>query len=99
MTLEVLEFLQKNWSWMAGVGAIIISIVSVVIVKIKALERGVQALLRAQMITYYQQYRDKGVTMDVRQSFENCWQWYEKLGKNGMMSDIHTQFMRLPINE
>ena len=97
--MEVVEFLQKNWTWMSGALALIISVVSVVVVKIKALEKGVQALLRAQMITYYQQYRDKGVTMDVRQSFENCWTWYEKLGKNGMMQDIHQKFMRLNITE
>jgi hypothetical protein len=35
----------------------------------------------------------------VRQSFENCWESYEKLGKNGVMQDIHQKFMRLEINE
>lgn len=96
---EVIVFLQKNWGWISGLGAVVIGVMSVVIARIKALERGVQALLRAQMITYYQQYKDTGVTLYIRQSFENCWTQYEKLGKNGMMSDIHTKFMDLKINE
>lgn len=95
---DVLLFLQKNWTWMTGAGALIVGLISIVVSRIKALERGVQALLRAQMITYYTQYQPKGkTTMYVRQSFENCWTQYEKLGKNGMMSDIHTKFMRLDI--
>ena len=97
--LEVIEFLQKNWSWLAGVGGLLIGGLSIIIAKVRALERGVQAMLRAQMITYYQQYKDSGVTMYVRQSFENCWESYEKLGKNGVMQDIHQKFMRLEINE
>lgn len=97
--MTVLEFLQKNWSWMSGAAALIIGVISVIVVKIKALERGVQALLRAQMITYYQQYKDTGCTLYIRQSFENCWEQYEKLGKNGMMQDIHKKFMDIKITE
>ena len=97
--MTVIEFIQKNWSWMSGAAALIIGVISVVVVKVKALEKGVQALLRAQMITYYQQYKDSGVTLYIKQSFENCWEQYEKLGKNGMMQDIHKQFMELKIVE
>ena len=95
---EFLLFMQKNWTWMTGAAALIVGVVSIVVVKVKALEKGVQALLRAQMITYYTQYQSAGkTTLYVRQSFENCWEQYEKLGKNGMMSDIHTKFMHLDI--
>lgn len=97
---EVLLFLQKNWSWMTGAAAIIISVVTTIIVRVKALEKGVQALLRAQMISYYTQYQPTGkTTLYVRQSFENCWTQYEKLGKNGFMNDIHSKFMHLEIDE
>jgi hypothetical protein len=96
---EVIVFLQKNWSWIAGVGGLFIAGISVIVVKVRALERGVQAMLRAQMITYYQTYKDSGVTLYVRQSFENCWESYEKLGKNGVMQDIHARFMRLDVTE
>ena len=95
---EFLLFMQKNWTWMTGAAALIVGVVSIVVVKVKALEKGVQALLRAQMITYYTQYQSAGkTTLYVRQSFENCWEQYEKLGKNGMMSDIHTKFMQFDI--
>ena len=97
--MPFLEFMRLNWQWMSGAGALVIGFITFVIARIIALEKGVQALLRAQMITYYQQYKDTGVTLYIRQSFENCWVQYEKLGKNGMMHDIHDKFMNIKINE
>ena len=66
----------------------------------KALELGVQALLRAEMIEQYEKYKAKGAApLYARDNYENMWVQYESLGANGIMSDIHNKFMNLPVDE
>ena len=61
---------------------------------------GIQALLRAQMISEFNHWSDKGYCpIWARQNFENLWVQYEVLGENGVMSDIHKKFLDLPIKE
>lgn len=62
-----------------------------------ALELGVQALLRAEMIEQYEKYKDRGhCPIYAKENFENMWVQYESLGANGVMCDIHNKFMSLP---
>lgn len=62
-----------------------------------ALKKGIQALLRAQMINDYNKWTSKGYApIYARENFENCWKQYETLGENGVMNDIHTKFLALP---
>lgn len=63
-----------------------------------ALELGVQAMLRSQMISDYNEwYVNKGYApIWAKQNFENVWVQYEALGKNGVMDGIHKEFMSLP---
>ena len=63
----------------------------------KAVERGVQALLRAQMVADYNRYEEKGwAPIYARENFENCWTQYHALGANGVMDDLHSKFLALP---
>lgn len=63
----------------------------------KALELGVQALLRAEMIEQYEKYKDRQhCPIYAKENFENMWLQYESLGANGVMTDIHNKFMSLP---
>lgn len=63
----------------------------------KALELGVQALLRAEMIEQYEKYRERmHCPIYAKENFENMWLQYESLGANGVMSEIHGKFMSLP---
>jgi hypothetical protein len=63
----------------------------------KAFRSGMQALLRAQMITDYNKWMEKGYApIYARENFENCWKQYHSLGANGVMDDIHQKFMTLP---
>ncbi len=63
----------------------------------KALELGVQALLRAEMIEQYEKYRErKHYPIYAKENFENMWVQYESLGANGVMAEIHNKFMALP---
>lgn len=63
----------------------------------KALKKGIQALLRAQMISEYNKWSERGhAPIYARENFENCWAQYHALGVNGVMDDIHVKFFRLP---
>lgn len=68
--------------------------------KSQAAMLGIQALLRAQMISDYNHYREKGFApIYARDNFENCWKHYHSLGANGVMDDIHEKFLKLPTDE
>lgn len=59
-----------------------------------ALKKGVQAMLRSQMIDMYNQYKEeKKVPIYVKDNFENVWNAYHNLGANGVMDGIHEEFM------
>ena len=81
----------------AVLGGAIVAILKVVFAQIKAVKKGVQALLRAQLIADYNKYTDLGYApIYARQNFENCWSNYHGLGENGVMDDIHQKFLQLP---
>lgn len=64
---------------------------------IEALMKGVQAVLRAQMIRDYNYYKEKSYApIYAKDNFQNCWEQYEALGANGVMCRIHEEFMGLP---
>lgn len=66
---------------------------------VRAIKLGVQAVLRAQMISDYNHYVEKGFApIYARENFQNCWDQYEALGANGVMNDIYFKFMALPTN-
>ena len=62
-----------------------------------AIEKGLQALLRSQMINDYNHYKDKGFApIYAKDNFENVWKQYHNLGVNAVMDSIHEEFMSLP---
>lgn len=95
-----MTFMKDNWGWIVSFVTILGGILVYVYRHIRALQRGVQALLRAQMVDNYQHYHGKGYApLYARESFENLWRNYEALGANGVFSDIHNKFMALPTHE
>lgn len=63
----------------------------------EAIKKGIQAMLRAQMISEWNKWSEKGYApIYARQNFENCWEQYHTLGANGVMDDIHVRFFQLP---
>lgn len=100
------EWITRFWlEWIFGICiAILTGLWRSVSVKLKkaradndAIKAGVQALLRAQMISDYNHYLEKGYApIYAKQNFENCWVQYENLGENGVIQDIHQRFMQLP---
>ena len=77
--------------------AMLISVIVGQFRAVKALKRGVQALLRAQMINDYNKWSERSYApLYARQNFENLWVQYEALGENGVMADLHDKFLKLP---
>lgn len=92
--------MHDNWGWIVSFVGIIGGLVIYVYTYLKALKEGVQALLRAQMINYFNLYSQQGYApIYARESFENLWVQYERLGKNGVMRDIHDRFLALPTRD
>ena len=86
-----------QWLCLLGVPAILAAIVKYLLSQIKGVRLGVQALLRAQMISDYNKWEDRGYApIYARQNFENCWKQYHALGANGVMDDLHAKFLALP---
>lgn len=86
-----------EWLVLLGVPAIIASVFKIVFNNIKGVKLGVQALLRAQMISDYNKWSDRGYApIYARQNFQNCWTQYHSLGANGVMDDIYIKFLALP---
>lgn len=66
----------------------------------KALEMGVQALLRDRMLHSYNKYTELGYSpVYAKENFENLYQQYHGLGGNGVMTQLHVEFMELPSNK
>ena len=97
-----------NWLSLFGIPSIILMIltgaIGAVHTKLKeqrketgALKLGIQALLRAQMVSDYNKWSEKGYApIYARENFENVWQQYHSLGANGVMDDLHNKFLALP---
>lgn len=83
----------------AAINGAVIALYKAEVAKNKATRLGVKALLRAQMITAYNEHYEKlkYAPLYVKENFQNCWiQYHEIKGPNGVMDDIHDKFMRLP---
>jgi hypothetical protein len=87
-----------QWLCLFSVPALLATVFKILFLRIKAIRKGLQALLRAQLITDYNKWEEKGYApIYARQNFQNCWEQYHALGANGVMDDIHDRFMSLPI--
>lgn len=66
--------------------------------KSKAIENGVQALLRNELIKNFREYKIKGeATLLDKENMEHMFTEYFNLGGNGMMEEIHDEFLAIPI--
>ena len=94
-----------NWLALFSIPTLIVSLWTHLIRRIKhsdeqtrALQKGVQALLRERLIHSYRKFFKLGfVDYNDRLNVENMYQQYHSLGENGVMDDMHLRFMNLPI--
>lgn len=70
------------------------------IVRQKALENGMCALLRAEMIRSGEKYLKKGYcTIYAKDAYDKEYKAYHDLGGNGTMTELHERVMNLPTIE
>lgn len=68
--------------------------------KTKAVRLGVQALLRDRMIQAYRFWSEKGYApIEEKDNFENMYKQYHSLGENGVMDEVHREFLKLPTEQ
>ena len=66
--------------------------------KEQAIERGVQALLRNELIRRYREYEVKGeITILDKENMEHLFDEYKNLGGNGTVAQMYEEMMNLPI--
>lgn len=65
--------------------------------KTESVRLGVQALLRDRLIHEYNKALDlKYAPIYAKDNFENMWKQYHNLGQNGVMDEIHSEYMSFP---
>ena len=83
-----------------SVTAYFVSVVKKNQVDQEAVKKGVQALLRAQMIRDYNEYSTKGYApIYAKENFENIYKNYHTLGGNGVMQELYANFIELPTDK
>lgn len=66
--------------------------------KNKAIENGVQALLRNELIRGYREYETKGeMSIIDKENIEHLFNEYKNLGGNGTVEQMYEELLTLPI--
>ncbi len=93
-----------QWLCFLGIDAIIGATVTWIVAMVKkeksdrkTMKLALQAILRRDLIDDYNKWKERGYApIYVKQSFENCWIQYHKLGANGVIDGIREEFLELP---
>ena len=92
--IELMDFCTKHWHLLvAFVGAF-----SYLCVQVRAMRRGLRALLRADLIRLYNKYHDDlgYCPLYVKQSIEDEYRQYHALKGNGVGTNMYEGLMALP---
>ena len=82
----------------AGIPALLLGVIITSWIQIRAVKKGVQALLRDRLIQGYKFYRGQGwADEDDRSNLENVYVQYHALGANGVMDNLRSKFLDLPL--
>lgn len=91
-----------------GIPSIISFIIQTIITKIQekrnakkdndsCLKKGVQALLRNNLLNQHDTYIKKGyISIADKENYDNMYKCYHDLGKNGVMDNCYKEIMSLP---
>ncbi len=87
-----------QWLCLLSVPALLLAGLKYLLNQIEGVRMGVKALLRANMISEYETWHERGFApLYAKQNFENLWVQYHAIkGPNGVMDDLHTKFLALP---
>jgi hypothetical protein len=68
-----------------------------IIRRVRALDYGIQAVLRDRLRYLYKSYQKQGfIDLDDREDWENMYKQYHALGQNGVMDDVRKKLLELP---
>lgn len=92
--IEVLEFVSENWKLLSA----ICSVLGIMYFRISAMQKGVRALLRADLIRLYNKYHDDlgYCPLYVKEALEEEYRQYHTLGGNGVGTKMYEALMELP---
>ena len=80
-----------------SIPTLLVTLIIYVRTQIRAIKKGVQALLRAPLLSEWNYSSDKGhAPIYARDNYENVYQQYHSLGANGVMDDLRKKFLELP---
>ncbi len=66
----------------------------------KAVENGLQSLLRNQIIEYHDKYTERGYCpIYAKEAARRCYESYHALGGNGVITKLYNDIMALPEEE
>ena len=101
----MLDFIIKYWIEFAF--GIVIAVMNLIIKRLKkrlseqerkntAVEKGVQALLRNELIRRYREYEEKGeVSIIDMENIEHMYTEYRNLGGNGTVEKMYNDILKL----
>ena len=82
----------------SGIPALLLGLIITSFVQVRAVKKGIQALLRDRLVQGYKYYRAQGFADENdRSNLENVYIQYHHLGENGVMDDLHKKFLELPL--
>lgn len=98
----MIEFIIKYWLEIAF--TLVVSAISYILKRIfglfkrqKAIEQGVQALLRNELIRRYREYETKGeISILDKENMEHMFKEYQNLGGNGTIKQMYEEMLELP---
>lgn len=98
----MIEFIIKYWLEIAF--TLVVSAISYIFKRIaglykkqKAIEQGVQALLRNELINKYREFETKGeMSILDKENIEHMFNEYKNLGGNGTIASMYEEMLELP---
>ena len=84
----------------AGIPALLLGLIVTSFVQVRAVKKGIQALLRDRLVQGYKFYAHQGYAdVNDRSNMENVYIQYHALGANGVMDDLRKKFLALPLED
>lgn len=98
----MLEVITKYWvQWACGIVAgIVVAAVKKLWTRQKAVERGIQALLRDRIVQAYYHYSERGwITLHGLEAVEKMYAEYHNLGGNGAVTKLIEDLKELEVRD
>ena len=96
----LVEFVAKWWLGLVlgGIVSLATALYKKVAKRQKAIEDGVRDMLRLTILDNYERCKQAGViSVSRKDAIDSAYQSYHALGGNGVITQVHTEIMAMPI--